>query len=90
MQVQSYMSHIQANAEHAVRTMLTRFSEEQGLAEVGTVEAEDCMDDGTPIKLAVRLEIEAGATQEFSHESFENRFGSLSVLSEKAGGPQAL
>lgn len=38
--------HPQANAESAVREMLCSFSEAQGLPEVGTVYAEDQMDDG--------------------------------------------
>ena len=42
---------VQENAEQAVRQMLTKFSEEQKLAEVGTVTAEDQMDDGTPIRV---------------------------------------
>lgn len=36
----------QANAEAAVREMLCKFSEAQGLPEKGTVHAEDQMDDG--------------------------------------------
>ncbi|KAK9815723.1 hypothetical protein WJX72_008572 [[Myrmecia] bisecta] len=58
--VQAYMRHIQANAEAAVRTMLVDFSHEQGLAEVDTVYAEDQMDDGTPIKLAVTINCKDG------------------------------
>ena len=42
----------QANAEDAVRQMLIEFSEKQKLPEVGTVIAEDQMDDGTPIKVS--------------------------------------
>ena len=42
---------VQANAEDAVRQMLVAFSEEQQLPEVGTVTAEDQMDDGTPIRV---------------------------------------
>ena len=45
---------VQANAEEAVREMLADFSQEQGLNEVGTVHAQDHMDDGTLLKLAVR------------------------------------
>ncbi len=41
----------QANAEAAVRQMLVEFSEEQKLPEIGTVFAEDQMDDGTPIRV---------------------------------------
>jgi hypothetical protein len=35
-----------------VRQMLIQFSEEQKLPEVGTVIAEDQMDDGTPIRVS--------------------------------------
>lgn len=59
--VQAYMGHIQANAERAVRAMLATFSRRQGLRPVGTVEAEDFMDDGTPIRLAVTIDRERGA-----------------------------
>ncbi|KAG1678987.1 hypothetical protein FOA52_013050 [Chlamydomonas sp. UWO 241] len=54
--VQAYMGHIQANAEAAVREMLREFSLQQGLPEVGTVTAEDMMDDGSPIRLAVTID----------------------------------
>jgi len=60
--VQSYMGHIQANAEAAVREMLVAFSQEQGLAKpVGTVHARDQMDDGTPICLAVTVDCTNGS-----------------------------
>ncbi|KAK9839403.1 hypothetical protein WJX81_000039 [Elliptochloris bilobata] len=59
--VQAYMGFIQANAEAAVREMLCRFSEAQGLPETGTVHAEDQMDDGTPIKLAVTVDRRDGS-----------------------------
>ncbi|GAB4819425.1 hypothetical protein N2152v2_006471 [Parachlorella kessleri] len=59
--VQAYMRHIQANAEGAVREMLTAFSEEQGLAEVGTVVADDQMDDGTPIRLSITIDRRDGS-----------------------------
>ncbi len=42
---------MQANAEDAVKQMLIAFSEEQNLPEVGTVVAEDQMDDGSPIRV---------------------------------------
>lgn len=60
--VQSYMGHIQSNAEAAVREMLVAFSQEQGLAKpVGTVHARDQMDDGTPICLAVTVDCTNGS-----------------------------
>jgi len=54
--VQAYMSHIQVNAEEAVRQMLTDFSREIGLPEIGSVLAEDQMDDGSPIVLKVTID----------------------------------
>ena len=44
---------VQANAEDAVKQMLIQFSEEQNLPEVGTVVAEDQMDDGSPIRVSL-------------------------------------
>ncbi|CAM9353868.1 unnamed protein product, partial [Hapterophycus canaliculatus] len=54
--ISAYMGHIQDNAEAAVRQMLVEFSLNMGLDEVGTVSAEDFMDDGTPIRLAVTVD----------------------------------
>uniref|UniRef100_S4R7X5 5-oxoprolinase, ATP-hydrolysing n=1 Tax=Petromyzon marinus TaxID=7757 RepID=S4R7X5_PETMA len=56
--VQAYMQHIQNNAEVAVRQMLKEFA--LGLLAPGNegplrVEAEDHMDDGTPIRLSVEI-----------------------------------
>ncbi len=45
------MLRAQDNAEAAVRQMLIDFSEDQSLPEVGTVVAEDQMDDGSPIRV---------------------------------------
>lgn len=59
--VQSYMGHIQSNAESAVREMLCAFSTQQGLSEVGTVHARDQMDDGTPLCLAVTVDRRNGS-----------------------------
>jgi hypothetical protein len=50
------MAFIQANAEAAVRDMLRDFSAAQGLGEVGRVAAEDQLDDGSPIRLAVTID----------------------------------
>lgn len=41
--------------------MLQQFSEEAGLPEVGTVQAEDAMDDGTPVCLAVTIDRSDGS-----------------------------
>eukprot|EP00775_Hariotina_reticulata_P006718 gene6718-6939_t len=65
--VQAYMNFIQANAEDAVREMLCEFSKSQGLPEVGTVTAEDQLDDGSPIRLAITINRGDGsATFDFS------------------------
>ena len=52
---------VQANAEQAVRQLLVDFSKEQGLKEVDTVWAEEHMDDGTPIRLAVTIDRRQGS-----------------------------
>uniref|UniRef100_A0A8C9T5S9 5-oxoprolinase, ATP-hydrolysing n=1 Tax=Scleropages formosus TaxID=113540 RepID=A0A8C9T5S9_SCLFO len=66
--VQAYMGYIQVNAEMAVRDMLKEFARRQrqltGLLEV---EAEDHMDDGTPIRLRVQInEAEGSAVFDFT------------------------
>jgi len=53
---------MQANAEEAVKQMLIGFSEEQKLPEVGTVTAEDQMDDGTPIRVCIQQSCILSAT----------------------------
>ncbi|XP_057652765.1 5-oxoprolinase isoform X1 [Diorhabda carinulata] len=60
--VQAYMSHIQNNAEVAVRDMLKDVAKEARLR-MGTSEltAEDFMDDGSKIKLTVSLDEENGS-----------------------------
>ena len=57
--VQAYMRHIQDNAEEAVRRLVVRFSESRGLAPVDTLHAVDCMDEGTPIAVAITVDREA-------------------------------
>ncbi|XP_072524072.1 5-oxoprolinase [Salminus brasiliensis] len=60
--VQAYMGYIQSNAELAVRDMLKEFAhrrrQQTGSLEV---EAEDQMDDGTPIRLKVQINEEEGS-----------------------------
>uniref|UniRef100_A0A8C2C5T3 5-oxoprolinase, ATP-hydrolysing n=1 Tax=Cyprinus carpio TaxID=7962 RepID=A0A8C2C5T3_CYPCA len=60
--VQAYMGYIQSNAELAVRDMLKDFArrrrQETGSLEV---EAEDQMDDGTPIRLKVQIDEQQGS-----------------------------
>lgn len=53
--VQAYMRFIQQNAEDAVRRMLRSFSNTMNLGEIDTVYAQDQMDDGTLICLAVTI-----------------------------------
>eukprot|EP00878_Enallax_costatus_P007255 GHUV01007601.1.p1 GENE.GHUV01007601.1~~GHUV01007601.1.p1 ORF type:complete len:447 (+),score=116.96 GHUV01007601.1:60-1343(+) len=65
--VQAYMKYIQANAEDAVREMLRDFSKSRGLPEVGTVTAEDQLDDGSPIRLTITIDrSEGSATFDFT------------------------
>lgn len=60
--VQAYMGHIQSNAELAVRDMLREVAK-QAKKRTGSVilEAEDKMDDGSPIKLKVTIDEEKGS-----------------------------
>jgi len=70
--VQAYMAHVQNNAEQAVRDMLVSLSEAQGLDTVGTLEAEDYLDDGTPIKLKITIDRnEKSAVFDFTGTGFE-------------------
>ncbi|XP_049939893.1 5-oxoprolinase [Schistocerca serialis cubense] len=59
--VQAYMGHIQSNAEIAVRDMLReigkRAKERTGQS---VLEAEEYMDDGSPIKLRVTIDVDEG------------------------------
>ena len=59
--VQAYMGHIQANAEVAVRDMLKQIGA-QARQRTGRslLVAEDAMDDGSPIKLQVDIDINSG------------------------------
>ena len=52
---------MQSNAEQAVRELLIGFSKDQGLKEIDTVSAEEHMDDGTPIRLAVTINRKEGS-----------------------------
>lgn len=74
--VKAYMGHIQSCAEHAVRDMLKTFSKKEGMEEVGQVYAEDFLDDGTKICLAVQIDRRTGAAVfDFSgtgHEIYGN------------------
>lgn len=56
--VQAYMAHIQHNAELAVRDMLREVGRKAGTS---LLQAEDFMDDGSPIHLTVRLDPQLGS-----------------------------
>lgn len=60
--VQAYMNHIQKNAEIAVRDMLRQVAQDT-YQRTGSLilEAEEFMDDGSPIKLKVELNREEGS-----------------------------
>jgi len=74
--VQAYMNHVQAAAEEAVRNSLKALSKSKGLEEVGSVHAEDRMDDGSPIRLKLTIDRkDGGAIFDFSgtgHEIWGN------------------
>lgn len=60
--VQAYMAHIQHNAELAVRDMLRQVGRQLSATNQDAVlSAEDFMDDGSPIRLSVRLDRENGS-----------------------------
>lgn len=56
------MSHIQTNAELAVRNMLREIGK-HSLEQTGktVLSATDCMDDGSLIKLTVDIDVEQGS-----------------------------
>jgi 5-oxoprolinase (ATP-hydrolysing) len=56
LEVQSYMTFIQKNAETAVRSMLSEFALKYG----SEAYAIDYMDDGTPIELRIRINEKTG------------------------------
>lgn len=60
--VQAYMNYIQENAEISVRDMLKLIAKDT-LARTGssTLDAEEFMDDGSPIKLKVSIDAEKGS-----------------------------
>lgn len=54
----AYMTHIQDNAERAVRDMLIDFVKKKGVNKVSTT---DYMDDGTPIKVMIEIDPKSGS-----------------------------
>jgi len=59
--VLAYMTHIQANAEGAVRDMVVELMDRRGMGSTGILRAEDTLDDGTVIAVTVTLHREARA-----------------------------
>lgn len=59
--VHAYMKHIQTAAADAVRSLLRRVSLNNNLRPVDKLYAEDYMDDGTVIRLAVTIDRDAGS-----------------------------
>ena len=59
--VHRFMKHIQRNAEQAVRQMLRDFSDKMDLNPMDTVLAEDCLDDGSPIRLKLTIDRDEGS-----------------------------
>ncbi|QTA91011.1 hydantoinase B/oxoprolinase family protein [Desulfonema magnum] len=59
--VHAYMRHVQKAAEDAVRNSLTELSLTKGMGETETVEAADCLDDGSPIVLKLTIDRRDGS-----------------------------
>jgi 5-oxoprolinase (ATP-hydrolysing) len=77
--VLAYMTHIQNCAEESVRVMLRQFSEACRLPEVGTVSAEDFLDDGTRIALSITIDRRAGSAVFDFAGTGEEIFGNLNA-----------
>jgi N-methylhydantoinase B/oxoprolinase/acetone carboxylase alpha subunit len=74
----------QDNAERAVRDMLASFSLAHGLPEVGVVDAEDQMDDGTPIRLRVTIDRRSGsATFDFDGGRSDGAPGCCAIVAHR-------
>ena len=58
--VLAYMRHIQHNAEHAVRSMLRGIAASRGLEQGAVLFAEDMLDDGSLIRLALSIDSRTG------------------------------
>jgi len=57
----AYMTHIQVNAEEAVRNVLKAFSLKHQLKEIDQVQAVDYLDDGSPINLTLTINRQNGS-----------------------------
>ena len=70
--VRAYMGHVRDAAEEAVRNRLREFSLSKDMKEIDTVEAEDFLDDGSPIRLALTIDRRSGsAVFDFSGTGLE-------------------
>ncbi len=70
--VQAYMHHVQEAAEEAVRASLCRLSLQRNMAEEESIEAEDFLDDGSPIRLRLTIDRRRGsAVFDFSGTGIE-------------------
>ena len=78
--VQAYMGHIQENAELAVRNLLRDVAARSGS---DTLLGEDCLDDGSKIKLKIKIDPLAGSA-EFDFE------GSSPMLINNLNAPRAI
>jgi 5-oxoprolinase (ATP-hydrolysing) len=58
--VQAYMGHLQDNADASVRHRLQAFARERGLKAGAALEAEDHLDDGSPLCLRLWIDPESG------------------------------
>ncbi|CAN8065383.1 unnamed protein product [Agarophyton chilense] len=58
--VESYMHHIQTTAKHAVQALLRKVAENLKLGDRPLISFTDYMDDGTPIKLTIRIDRRQG------------------------------
>ncbi|MCH8314145.1 MAG: hydantoinase B/oxoprolinase family protein, partial [Nitrospinae bacterium] len=59
--VQAYMRHLQENAEESVAQVLRDIARSKNLASVATLEAEEMLDDGSPIRLRLTIDRREGS-----------------------------
>jgi 5-oxoprolinase (ATP-hydrolysing) len=77
--VLAYMNHIQNCAEESVRAMLREYSLACQLDEIGTVTAEDFLDDGTRIALSVTINRADGSAIFDFNGTGEEIYGNLNA-----------
>ncbi len=56
----AYMRHIQANAENAVRSLLREVAAKTDAAGVCVLDAEDFLDDDSPVRLRITIDVKTG------------------------------